>query len=209
MATVRASLSPVFSRPLSTTQRSETFLSRAREIQPRPPYARQPAISYCEATSSPGRSLGVKEYALPHLGQNPSARPGCPLRERPTGEPQLGQKRFSSGICGFFMIACDASITGAGGTRVRPAPRRAERSRDEPECTRLVILEPAAVNRLEPSAVEPSRLEPRVLVDVAPAGGAAAASSGTPAAFADALVPAALPAGVDAGALGGLPQTSQ
>ena len=107
---------------------------------------------------------------MPHLGQKPSARPGRPSRERPTGEPQFGQKRFSSGICGFFMIARDASISGAGGTRVSPAPRRAERSRDESECTRLVILEPAAVNRLEPSAVEPSRLEPRVRVDAAPAG---------------------------------------
>jgi hypothetical protein len=82
----------------------------------------------------------------------------------------LEQKRLSSGICGFFMIAREASITGAGGTRVSPAPRRADRSRAESECTRLVILEPAAVSRLDPSAVEPSRLEPRVLVDTAPAG---------------------------------------
>jgi hypothetical protein len=78
--------------------------------------------------------------------------------------------RFSSGICGFFMIAWDASTSGAGGTRVKPAPSRAERSREESEWTRLVILEPALANRLEPSAVEPSRAEPRVLLETAPMG---------------------------------------
>ncbi len=76
-----------------------------------------------------GLQLGVKEKALPHFGQKPSVRPGCPSRDRPTGEPQFGQFRFSSGTCGFFMIAWAASITGAGGTRVSPAPSRADRSR--------------------------------------------------------------------------------
>ena len=45
------------------------------------------------------------------------------------------------------MIAWAASITGAGGTRVSPAPSRADRSRCEPECTRRVILEPLAATR--------------------------------------------------------------
>jgi hypothetical protein len=96
------------------------------------------------------------------------------------------------------MIACDASITGAGGTRVSPAPSRADRRRWEPAWTRLVILEPLATARLEPKAVEPSRLEPRVMVDDTPATrplstGPRSRSAADPA----------------AGAAAGLPQTSQ
>jgi hypothetical protein len=49
--------------------------------------------------------LGVKENALPHFGQKPSVRPGWPSRDRPTGEPQFGQFRFSSATRGSFMIA--------------------------------------------------------------------------------------------------------
>ena len=62
------------------------------------------------------------------------------------------------------MIAFSASTTGAGGTRVRPAPSRAVRSRTEPEFTRWVMVEPPP-SRCEPKAVEPSRLDPRVIVD--------------------------------------------
>ena len=90
------------------------------------------------------------------------------LGDRPTGEPQLGQFRFSSGTCGFFMIAWAGSITGAGGTRVSPAPSRADRSRWEPERTRLVILEPSPAARCEPSAVDCSRAEPPVIAETAP-----------------------------------------
>ena len=111
---------------------------------------------------------------MPHLGQKPSGTPGRPSRERPTGEPQVGQTRLFSGTSGSSMIACSASICGAGGTRVSPAPSRAERSRTEPDCTRLVIVLPLVAARREPSAVEPSRLDPRVIVDI----GDPAASSG-------------------------------
>ena len=104
----------------------------------------------------------------------------------------MGQVRLSSGTCGFFMIAWAASISGAGGTRVRPAPSRAERSRWEPDCTRRVIVLPLATARREPRAVEVSRLDPWVIVEAAPApspsGPSSAAAAGAPA---------------------GLPQTSQ
>jgi hypothetical protein len=88
------------------------------------------------------------------------------------------------------MIAAAASTTGAGGTRVRPAPSRADRSRCDPDCTRRVILLPLAEARREPSAAESSRLEP-VRVETGPA---------------------ASPTGVSAAAgavSAGLPQTSQ
>ena len=62
------------------------------------------------------------------------------------------------------MIAFSASTTGAGGTRVRPAPNRAVRSRTEPEFTRWVIVDPPP-RRCDPNAVEPSRLDPRVTVE--------------------------------------------
>ena len=94
-------------------------------------------------------------------------------------------------------------------------PLCADRSREESEWTRLVILEPAVVNRLEPSAVEPSRAEPRVLVETAPAGcpvapdSAAAAGIGVAAEAAAPAGEAVAAAGANAGAFGGLPQTSQ
>ena len=63
----------------------------------------------------------------------------------------------------------DASISGAGGTEVRPAPSRAERSRAEPEWVRRVLVDPLAVAREDPSAAESSRLDPRVMVEAVPA----------------------------------------
>jgi hypothetical protein len=63
------------------------------------------------------------------------------------------------------MIAWAASITGAGGTRVSPAPSRADRSRWEPERTRLVIWEPLPEARWEPRAVDFSALEPPVTAE--------------------------------------------
>jgi hypothetical protein len=86
--------------------------------------------------------LGTKEKGLRHLAQKPSVRPGCPSRERPTGDPQEGHVRFSSGTTGFFMIAAAASTAGTGGIVVRPAPSRAPRSRFE-EVPSLVVVEPA------------------------------------------------------------------
>jgi hypothetical protein len=99
------------------------------------------------------------------------------------------------------MMACAASITGAGGTRVNPAPSRADRSRWDPDVTRRVTLLPLVTARREPSAVEFSRLEPWVRVESAPAP-AVTAPSGAEA------PPGAAATGV-AGELGGRPQTSQ
>jgi hypothetical protein len=66
------------------------------------------------------------------------------------------------------MMAFAASISGAGGTWVSPAPSLAERSRVEPECTLRVICEPLALARDEPSAAESNLLEARVRVDPTP-----------------------------------------
>jgi hypothetical protein len=111
----------------------------------------------------------VNENGLRHFGQKPSVRPGRPSRARPTGAPQEGQDRLFSGTSGFRMITFDASTVGAGGTRVRPAPSRAARSRVDPEWVRRVVVEPLRRARCEPSAVELSRLELRVIVDATPA----------------------------------------
>jgi hypothetical protein len=83
--------------------------------------------------------------------------------------------RFSSGTSGTFIKAFEASISGAGGTCVRPAPSLAARSRDDPPCTLRVAFDPVAVARVEPSAAEPNRVEALVKVDAAPAGTAVGA----------------------------------
>ena len=82
----------------------------------------QPSTSYCPATSSPGTSLGLKEYRVRQLGQNPSVRPGRPSRDRPTGWPQLPQNRRFSGTWGLASTAVAGSSAGTGGTATRPAP---------------------------------------------------------------------------------------
>ena len=43
---------------------------------------------------------------------------------RPTGSPQLEQKRLSSATSAFGSTATDGSIVGAVGTRTSPAPMR-------------------------------------------------------------------------------------
>jgi hypothetical protein len=78
--------------------------------------------------------------------------------------------RFSSGTSGTFINAFEASISGAGGTCVSPAPSLAARSRDDPPWILRVALDPVAVARLEPSAAVPNRVEGFVNVDAAPAG---------------------------------------
>ena len=80
-------------------------------------------------------SLGANENGLPHLGQKPSVRPGRPSRERPTGAPQLGQNRRSSGTFGFISTAA-GSTAGTGGMAMRPAPSRAPRRRVDDVPTR-------------------------------------------------------------------------
>ena len=102
-----------------------------------------PATSYWPPTTSPSFSLGVKENGLRQSGQKPSVRPGWPSRERPTGEPQDGQVRRSSGTIGFFMIAFAASTAGTGGIEVSPAPSRAPRRRvDDVPSRRVTLLPP-------------------------------------------------------------------
>ncbi|GAA4387519.1 hypothetical protein GCM10023153_01970 [Ornithinibacter aureus] len=120
-----------------------------------------------------------------HVGQNPSVRPGCPSRERPTGDPHEGQVRRSSGTIGFSSTALAASTAATGGIVVSPAPRRAPRRRvDEVPTLRVTELPPAPA-RAEPRAVDARRFDARdtvdglwatpagaVAVDAAPAGGA-------------------------------------
>src|SRR5690242_7435283 len=132
IAAAIASWSPVSSRPLRTTQRSDTARSTARYTQPRPPCARQPATSYWPWTMSPPLSLGTKEYGWPHLVQKPSVRPGRSPRARPTGAPQSEreQNRLRSGTSGFSSTIARGSGRGTCGTCTRPAPSR---PREEPE----------------------------------------------------------------------------
>src|SRR6478609_11162362 len=124
-----------------------------------------PATTYWPPTTSPAFSLGVNEKGQRQVGQKPSVRPGWPSRERPTGDPQDGQVRRSSGTIGFSSTALAASTAGTGGMEVRPAPRRAPRSLVDDVPTRRVTLLPPAVARAEPSAVDASWLEARDTVE--------------------------------------------
>src|SRR3954453_11231160 len=113
---------------------------------------------------SPACSFGVKENGARQFGQNPSGRPGRPARERPTGLPQFGQYRRSSGTSGLTMIAELGSITGADGTVVIPAPRRAPRNRlDVAPGGRFASVPRAA--GAEPRGALASRNEDAVRVD--------------------------------------------
>src|SRR5690606_39298753 len=103
-----------------------------------PPWARQPSTSYCPPTRSPGRSFGVKENRVPHLGQNPSVRPGRSPRPRPTGSPQLLQKRLPSATCGSDSTAVDGSRYGTRGTSTSPAPSIPRRPDDRVDPVRVV-----------------------------------------------------------------------
>src|SRR3954466_8696046 len=154
-----------------------------------------PATSYWPATRSPACSLGVNENGLRHCQQNPSVRPGCPSRERPTAAPQDGHTRLSSGTRGSFRIALAASTAGMAGTVVSPAPRRAPRRRVEEGPTRLVTPVPPCPAGAEPGAGDASRLEAREAVDGA---------SPTPAA--DVPVDPARAGGVAEGRAGGVPE---
>ncbi|GAA0351805.1 hypothetical protein GCM10010151_46790 [Actinoallomurus spadix] len=137
---------------------------------------------------------------MPHLGQNPSARPGRSPRDRPTGSPQLLQKRLFSATTGSDMIAEAGSRYGTRGTSTRPAPsipRRREEDRDEPVRTlRLDVLPVIPVGPVTPvpRPVDPVTPVPRPAV---PADADRAAAD-----------PPAVWAGV-APAAGASPQTSQ
>ena len=128
-------------------------------------------------------SLGSNENACRHLAQKPVVRPGWPSLPRPTGLPQFEQNRLSSGTTGSFMIALLASMAGAGGIVVRPAPSRAVRSRCDSERTRRVLVLPGTPARADPRAVEASRLLARDMVDGeldTPAGPMASSGSESP-----------------------------
>ena len=72
------------------------------------------------------------------------------------------------------MVAVGGCTGGAGGTVVRPAPRRAARTRCEPVRVGRVELDPA---RLDPIAAEATRFEEVTLDPWAPASGPAASTS--------------------------------
>ena len=114
-----------------------------------------------------------------HCGQNPWVRPGRPSIDRPTSAPHDGQNRLDSASSGSTRIAVDGSTGARGGTVVSPAPSRAARSRRDAVPTRRVTpVRP----RAEPIAVDASRLDVRVEVDVSssPAAATGAASGGDP-----------------------------
>ena len=103
-------------------------------------------------------SLGSKEKAWRHLGQNPVVRPGLSPVERPTFVPHAEQNRLSSGTIGSAMTAVEASTAGMGGICVRPAPSLADRIRCEEDVTRRTVLEPPERARAEPMTVADNRL---------------------------------------------------
>jgi hypothetical protein len=113
----------------------------------------------------PGLELGVERERLPALRAEPGRAAGSAVLAAPTGLPQLEQNRLSSGTTGSVMIALLASMAGAGGIVVRPAPSRAVRSRCDSERTRRVLVLPPTPARAEPRAVEASRLLARDIVD--------------------------------------------
>src|SRR5487761_773427 len=158
-----ASASPVLSRPLSTTQRSLTLWSLTGKIQPSPPWARQPSTSYCPATSSPGSSLGLKEYLVRQFGQKPSVSPGLPSRDWPTSCPQLPQNRRLSGTLGSVSTAVAGSSAGTGGTSTRPAPSLPRDDRPLPGREQRVpgpLPLPALPRPDDQAAPEPDPLSP-------------------------------------------------
>src|SRR6478752_4288345 len=119
-----ASASPACTKPLSTTGRSLTFLSKARYTQPSPPCAMQPLITYCSATSSSGESCGRNEYELPQCGHHPSDKARPSVVDRPTGRPQFQQNRFDSPTTGLVINAWRGSTVGTRGISTKPPPRR-------------------------------------------------------------------------------------
>jgi hypothetical protein len=94
----------------------------------------------------------------------------------------LEQNRLASGTCGLTMIAVIGSLTGTGGTSIRPAPRFPRRDRPVlPPREPRVRLETEAELRLEADVdverVAPVRVELAVRVEAAPAPGRAAAGA--------------------------------
>ena len=137
-----------------------------------------------------------------HFGQKPSVRPGPPCRERPTGAPQAGQNRRSSGTSGLTISARSGSITGIDGTLVSPAPSRAPRSLVDPVDVLRVVRDPGAI-RCEPIGAVAIRFDDEVAperVDDVPAR-ADSAPTGCPDPVAGTGAAGAAPAGE--------PQTSQ
>src|SRR5689334_21923737 len=86
---------------------------------------------------------------------------------RPIALPHLEQVRLSSGTSGCGLIALLASTVGAGGSVVRPAPRRAARTRWEPVRVRRVEDVPDDWASREPIAADCTRLA-EVATDASP-----------------------------------------
>src|SRR3954470_15453672 len=105
----------------------------------------------------PGPSLGSKSKRWRHWLHTPLSRPsGASGRARPTGAPQLEQKRLSSLTVGLARTTVAGSMVGAGATSTRPAPMALVR--------RLVV-------RVVPVRLDPcERDEPVPAVPPVPAG---------------------------------------
>ena len=135
--------------------------------------ASAPATSYCPPRGHREWSFGVKEYAAPHFGQKPprawSSVDGAAHRRPADRAVALVLRDLWVGI---DRLA--ASTAGAGGTRVSPAPSRAERSLVDPLRTRRVADVPT---RADPNAAEPNRVEALAVEGVWPIGVARVASS--------------------------------
>ena len=71
-----------------------------------------------------GASEARNENGAPQAAQNPSVRPGCPSRLRPTGSSHRAQKRRCSATVGSVITAVAGSRAGTGGMSTIPAPRR-------------------------------------------------------------------------------------
>ena len=110
---------------------------------------------------------------MPQFRQNPSVRPARPSFPRPTGCPQLPQKRLFSGTCGSASTALAGSRYGTGGISTSPAP--AGRA-DLP----LVRREPTPAE-VRPLAARPEpEPAPAIAADAATTAGAGAVAAASP-----------------------------
>src|SRR5262245_17489041 len=108
-------------RPLQMTHRDST-VSQPRYIQPSPPNAIGPLISYLSWTTSPALSCGSKLYSFPQRGQNPLLRL--------TFASHWAQKRLRSGTSGCVITSVKGSWLGCGGRDTSPPPSAVRREVD-------------------------------------------------------------------------------
>src|SRR5215467_26714 len=117
-------------------------------------------ISYRPSTTSPGCSDGSKLNRVPSREQNPPVRPAVPSRPRPTGSPQLPQKRCDSGTDGSLRMEAAGSRRVTAGTATRPAPSR-------PRAVVRPLVVPA-VNGRPPLTDDPPLGPPKPVAPVVP-----------------------------------------